>query len=236
MMLPGTNPTPSTSSISPTTVYEITPPVFPTYPSHLYRPQPTETSARDTLWRSPKSFSDLLIFIPLFLGTIVCLLIMLGFLGFAYELLGSASTYGGRQQTRKEELLAAQAMIAKEEQEEDHKSAVIWFCTQEIMEGNPELVFGNSGPKTRVVAVYTAGVGLKVTLPKFAPSRVEKLKMQQFDDEGVWGEDWNNAWKLDSRAGWICLGWNRDGNEGVQTVVDAWVEKWDATVARDWDD
>lgn len=67
-------------------------------------------------------------------------------------------------------------------------------------------MFGNSGPKTRVVAVYTAGVGLKVALPKFAPSRVEKLKMQQFDDEGVWGEDWDNAWKSDSRAGWICRG------------------------------
>lgn len=150
-MLPGTNPTPSASSISPTTVYGITPTAFPTYPSHLYRPQATETSAWDTLWRSPKSFSHLLIFIPLFLGTI-------------------------------------------------------------------------------------SGVGLKVTLPKFAPSRVEKLKMQQFDDEGVWGEDWDNASESDSRAGWICLCWHRDGNEGVQTAVDAWVEKWDATVARDWND
>ena len=67
-------------------------------------------------------------------------------------------------------------------------------------------MFGNSGPKTRVVAVYTAGVGLKVALPKFAPSRVEKLKMQRFDDEGIWGEDWDNAWKSDLRAGWICRG------------------------------
>ncbi|TIA59985.1 hypothetical protein D6C77_04472 [Aureobasidium pullulans] len=236
MMLPGTNPTPSASSISPTTVYGITPTVFPTYPSHLCRPQPTETSAWDTLWRSPNSFSDLLIFIPLFLGTIVCLLIILGFLVLAYVPLESASTYGGRQQTRKEELLAAQAMIGEEEHEKEGKSAAIWFCTQEIMDENPEVMFGDSRPKIRVVAVYTAGVGLKVTLPKFAPSRVEKLKMQQFDDEGVWGQDWDNAWKLDSRAGWICLGWNRDGNEGVQTVVNAWVEKWDATVARDWDD
>ena len=121
-MLPGTNPTPSASSISPTTVYEITPPVFPTYPSHLYKSQATETSAWDTLWRSPKSFSDLLIFIPLFLGTIVCLLIMVGFLGLANELLGSASTYGERQQTRKEKLLAAQAMIAEEEHEKEGKS------------------------------------------------------------------------------------------------------------------
>ncbi|THX78201.1 hypothetical protein D6D05_05479 [Aureobasidium pullulans] len=236
MMLPRTDPTPSAPSISPTTVYGITPTVFPTYPSHLYRPQATETSAWDTLWKFPNSFSDLLIFIPLFLGTIVCLLIMLGFLLLACILLESTSTYGGRQQTSKEELLAAQAMIAKEEQEEDRKSAAIWFCTQEIIEEGNELTFGNSGPKTRVVAVYTAGVGLKVTLPKFAPSRVEKLKMQQFDDEGVWGEDWDNASKSDSRAGWICLGWHRDGNEGVQTAVDAWVEKWDATVARDWND
>ncbi|THV85688.1 hypothetical protein D6D29_02155 [Aureobasidium pullulans] len=236
MMLPRANPTPSASSISPTTVYGITPPVFPTYPSHFYKSQATETSAWDTLWRSPKSFSDLLIFIPLFLGTIVCLLIMVGFLGLANELLGSASTYGERQQTRKEELYAAQAMIAEEEHEKEGKSAATWFCTQEIMEENPEVMFGDSRPKTRVVAVYTAGVGLKVALPKFAPSRVDKIKMQRFDDEGIWGEDWDNAWKLDSRAGWICLGWNRDGNEGVQTAVDAWVEKWDATVARDWDD
>ncbi|THW98907.1 hypothetical protein D6D13_10431 [Aureobasidium pullulans] len=233
MMLPGTNPTPSASSISPTTVYGITPTAFPTYPSHLYRPQPTETSAWDTLWRSPKSFSDLLIFIPLFLGTIVCLLIMLGYLVLAYVLLESVSTYGGRQQTRKEKLLAAQGMIAEEEREKEGKGAAIWFCTQEIFEEGHELMFGDSRPKTRVVAVYTAGVGLKITLPKFAPSRVEKLKMQQFDDEGFLGEDWDNAWKSDSRSGWICLGWNRDGNEGVQTVVDAWVEKWDATVARD---
>ncbi|CAC9893873.1 hypothetical protein D6C86_03801 [Aureobasidium pullulans] len=104
------------------------------------------------------------------------------------------------------------------------------------MEEDHELMFGDSRPTIRVVAVYTAGVGLKVTLPKFAPSRVEKLKMQQFDDEGVWGEDWDDASKSDSRGEWICLGWNRDGNEGVQTVVDAWVEKWDATVARDWND
>lgn len=235
-MLPGIIPNPSASSISPTTVYGITPPVFPTYPSHFYRPQATETSAWDTLWRSPKSFSDLLIFIPLFLGTIVCLLIILGFLVLAYVPLESASTYGGRQQTRKEELLAAQAMIAEEEHEKEGKSAAIWFSTQEIMEEDHELMFGDSRPTTRVVAVYTAVVGLKVALPKFAPSRVEKLKMQQFDDEGVWGEDWDNASKSDSRAGWICLGWNRDGNEGVQTVVDAWVEKWDATVARDWND
>ncbi|THX98519.1 hypothetical protein D6D03_07869 [Aureobasidium pullulans] len=236
MMLPGTNPTPSASSISPTTVYGITPPVFPTYPSHLYRPQPTETSAWNTLWRSPESFSDLLIFIPLFLGTIVCLLIILGFLVLAYVPLESASTYGERQQTRKEKLLAAQAMIAEEEHEKEGKGAAIWFCTQEIIEEGHELMFGDSRPTTRVVAVYTAGVGLKFALPKFAPSRVEKLKMQQFDDEGVWGEDWDNASKSDSRAGWICLGWHRDGNEGVQTAVDAWVEKWDATVARDWDD
>ncbi|KEQ79819.1 hypothetical protein M438DRAFT_359256 [Aureobasidium pullulans EXF-150] len=238
MMLPRADPTPSASSISPTTVYGITPTAFPTYPSHLYRPQATETSAWDTLWRSPKSFSNLLIFIPLFLGTIVCLLIMLGFLVLVrdYVLLESASTYGERQQTRKEELLAAQAMIAEEEHEKEGKSAAIWFCTQEIMGEDHELMFGDSRPTIRVVAVYTAGVGLKVTLPKFAASRVEKLKMQQFDDEGVWGEDWDNASKSDSRAGWICLGWNRDGNEGVQTAVDAWMEKWDATVARDWDD
>ncbi|THW71148.1 hypothetical protein D6D25_00270 [Aureobasidium pullulans] len=238
MMLPRADPTPSASSISPTTVYGITPTAFPTYPSHLYRPQATETSAWDTLWRSPKSFSDLLIFIPLFLGTIVCLLIMLGFLVLVrdYVLLESASTYGERQQTRKEELLAAQAMIAEEEHEKEGKSAAIWFRTQEIMEENSEVMFGETRPTIRVVAVYTAGVGLKVTLPKFAASRVEGLKMQRFEDEGIWGEDWDNAWKSDLRAGWICLGWNRDGNEGVQTVVDAWVEKWDATVARDWND
>ncbi|THV89421.1 hypothetical protein D6D26_09759 [Aureobasidium pullulans] len=218
MMLPGTNPTPSASSISPTTVYGITPTAFPTYPSHLYRPQATETSAWVTLWRSPKSFSNLLIFIPLFLGTIVCLLIMLGFLVLVRDY--------KRGTTRR---TMQQSGFAR-------KSAAIWFCTQEIMEEDHELMFGDSRPTTRVVAVYTAGVGLKVALPKFAPSRVEKLKMQQFDDEGVWGEDWDNASKSDSRAGWICLGWNRDGNEGVQTAVDAWVEKWDATVAGDWND
>ncbi|THY61334.1 hypothetical protein D6C99_01278 [Aureobasidium pullulans] len=235
MMLPRTDPTPSASSISPTTVYGITPTVFPTYPSHLCRPPPTETSAWDTLWRSPNSFSDLLIFIPLFLGTIVCLLIMLGFLVLAYVLLESTSTLGAKQQTRKEELLAAQAMIAEEEHKEGGKGAAIWFCTQEIIEEGDELTFGNSGPKTRVVAVYTAGVGLKITLPKFAASRLEKIKMQRFDDEGVWGEGWDKL--IDNEAlEWICLGWNHDGNEGVQTVVDAWVEKWDATVARDWND